>query len=86
MPPLNYRSRAGVRTLKEASFPVEGSKTFNALPADVRNFEGSLEAFKSKLDRFLATVPDTPVLPHHHISAAGNSLLQQLAQQRAEIR
>ena len=86
VPPLNNRSRAAVRTLKEASFPVEGSKTFNALPTNLRNFEGSLEAFKWKLDRFLSTVPDTPALPHHHISAAGNSLLQQLVQQRAESR
>ena len=82
--PLNNRSRAMVRTIKESSFPVEASKTFNQLPITLRNFEGSLEAFKSRLDKFLATVPDTPALPGHHISAAGNSLRQQLAQQRAE--
>ena len=84
VPLLNNRSRASVRTIKEASFPVDASKTFNQLPILLRNFEGNLEAFKSRLDKFLATVPDTPVLPGHYVSAAGNSLQQQLAQQQAE--
>ena len=73
-----------MRSIKESSFPVEASKKFNQLPMNLRNFEGSLEMFKSRLDRFLAMVPDTPALPGYYISAVGNSLQQQLAQQRAD--
>ena len=73
-----------VRSLKESSFIVHGPRLFNSLPKDVRNFEGSLNALENKLDKFLRTVPDKPALPHYVQSSASNSLLDQLAQQRAD--
>ena len=84
VPPINNRSRASVRTRKEQSFSVRGPKLFNVMPRELRNCEDGLGVFKGKLDRFLKKVPDKPSLPNYIQSAASNSLLDQLAQQRAE--
>ena len=67
----------------EASFPVRGPKLFNALPMNIRNFNGSVEAFKSRLDKFLATVPDKPHMPAYQQLSTSNSILDQLIVLRA---
>ena len=84
VPSLNRQAPAYVQTLREHSIAVYGPRLFNALPKELRNHGGELHSFKSRLDVFLAGVPDKPALPHYLQSAAGNSLLQQLAQVRAE--
>ena len=69
------------RTLKENSFVVKGPRLFNKLPNEIR--EGclgiSLDAFKNKVDTFLATIPDKPKLPGAEYSqqADTNSILNQ---------
>ena len=82
--PLNYRSLASVKTLKEKSFAVHGPNLFNSIPREIREFTGTMEGFKVKLDLFLKSVPDKPSLPHYAQSARSNSLLDQISQQRAE--
>ena len=82
VPPLNHSGPVYVRTLKECSFIVRGPQIFNCIPADLRNFDGSLIKFKNHLDKFLSSVPDQPAMPQYYQSSAGNSLVQQLAQQR----
>ena len=78
-----YVSTPGrIQTLKEGSFMVHGPRLFNEIPRDLREFEGSPETFKAKLDVFLKTVPDKPALPHYRQPASGNGLREQLAQQR----
>lgn len=74
-----------VRTLKENAFAIRGPKLFNALPKYLRdpNYT-SLEQFKTQLDKFLRTLPDQPNLPHYLLRAAGNSITDHLAQQRAD--
>ena len=84
VPPLNYRSLASVKTIKEKSFIVHGPNLFNSLPKEIREFTGTLESFKVKLDLFLKSVPDKPSLPHYDQSARSNSLLDQISQQRAK--
>ena len=84
VPPLNNRSMAYVRTLKERSFLVHGPKLFNSIPQELRNFEGSLEKFKNLLDFFIKTVPDKPALPNYIQSASSNCLIDQINQLRAE--
>ena len=64
-------------TLKENSFSVRGPQIQNILPAHLKNFTGSLESFK-KLDKFLATVPDKPVMPNYPQSNSSNYLVQQI--------
>ena len=82
VPHLTQRSR--VTTVRDQSFSVMGPRLFNVLPMSLRQFDGSLEAFKSRLDVFLGEVPDRPPLPQYYQAAAGNSLIQQLAHMRAQ--
>ena len=75
-----------IRTLKEESFAVKGPKLFNNIPNEIRDecLGISLDTFKSRLDKFLATVPDKPKLPGRQYSqqAEGNSLIDQTGVQR----
>ena len=84
IPTYNFRSMAYVRTIREDSLVIHGPRLFNAIPAELRGYSGTIETFKRKLDCFLKTVPDRPALPHYYQAAASNSLLDQLAQQRVE--
>jgi hypothetical protein len=84
VPKVSGRSLAGARRACEESFAVMGPTLFNCIPSTLRDYDGSLLGFKRKLDEFLKTVPDKPFLPHYYQRAAGNSLVQQLAQQRVE--
>ena len=50
----------------------------------MREYEGGLENFKSKLDSFLEDIPDKPPVPGYRDAAEGNSLPQQIAYTRAQ--
>ena len=79
IPALKTRAKAGMKTMVDASFAVMGPRLFNSLPKYLRNFQGSLESFKSKLDKYLRTVPDQPaLLKYPGQSSESNSLLHQL--------
>ena len=82
IPPLR-RARASVQTLKDNSFLVCGPKLFNCLPKDMREHQGSMQIFKSRLDSFLKEIPDKPSLPHYYQRAASNCIVDQLAQMRS---
>lgn len=84
VPPLKSGVSASVRTIKDDSFAVRGPRLFNAVDKSVRDFDGTLLGFKKRLDSFLRTVPDRPVLPQYRQSAHGNGLIDQMAQLRAE--
>ena len=60
IPPITG-SRMAVRTLKENSYFVAGPRAFNSLPAELREFSGSLDTFKGRIDKLLLSVPDLPV-------------------------
>ena len=60
IPPISG-SRMAVRTLRERSFFAVAPRLYNALPAQLRGFSGSLASFKSQLDCLLLSVPDLPV-------------------------
>ena len=82
---IHPRASTRVKTLKSNAFAIRGPNLFNALPRHLRdNINLSPDQFKSKLDKFLWTIPDQPKLPHYHIRAASNSIIDQLAQQRAD--
>ena len=78
LPPLNNKAPKYVQTLRENSFSVRGPKLFNELEADLRNFDGSLDAFKRRLDKYLATVDDKPYDPTEPQMADTNSLKDQI--------
>lgn len=82
---IHPRASTRVTTLKQNSFATRGPQLFNALPRHIRDITDlSLDQFKTKLDSFLWTVPDQPKLPHYHARAVSNSIIDQLAQQRAD--
>ena len=84
LPSINSRSLASVNSMIESSFYVRGPKLFNCLPAKLRNFDGSTDSFKSQLDGFLSKIPDQPCLPAYQQPALSNSIIDQLAAQRAD--
>ena len=82
---IHPRATTRIKTLKEHAFATRGPRLFNALPRHIRDATNlSLEQFKTQLDKFLWTIPDQPKLPHYHLRATGNSIIDQLAQQRAD--
>ena len=55
------------------------SRLFNLLPTTLRNFSGSPDVFKFRLDKYLALIPDEPTIPGYTRAANTNSLLDQQA-------
>ena len=59
-------SLAGVpgrlQTIRECSFAVNGPRLFNSIPKNIREYIGSPDSFKKRLDNFLLAIPDVPVL------------------------
>ena len=54
---------ASVRNARESSLGVKGSLIFNLLPAELRNIDNqNIDIFKTKLDKFLTTIPDQPTI------------------------
>ena len=52
-----------LRKIKQQTVKVHGAKLFNSLPKHIRNTTNStVEHFKSKLDKFLQSVEDLPLL------------------------
>lgn len=85
IPPLHPRAGTRIKTLKENSFATRGPRLFNELPKYLRNSEvQNVEKFKRQLDSFLGTIPDEPKLPHYYLRASSNSIIDQLAQRRAD--
>ena len=74
LPVVDRTSPASTQTLLEHSLPINGPRIFNALPRNLRDFDGSLETFKSKLDCYLQSVPDQPYLPHYYLPTLSNSV------------
>ena len=72
IPPVNNNAPMYVQTIKERSFMVHAPRLFNVIPKDLRECVCEPEGFKSKLDKFLATVPDKTALPHYAQSATDN--------------
>ena len=64
VPPVASSASHRIQTIRYASFAIKGPRIFNSLPMDLRNFTGgTVNEFKSKLDRHLRLVPDEPLIP-----------------------
>ena len=79
-PALNGGRRTRFSTRKENSLVVFGQKLFNHIPKEIRACQGPPETFKRKLDRFLQTVPDQPVIQggEYPQQATNNSIITQM--------
>ena len=60
IPPSKSAHTARARALREQSLAVHGGRIFNLLPVELRNWTGSKDGFKTKLDAFLGNIPDQP--------------------------
>ena len=77
------KSKGKFQTLREKSFQVHGAKLFNSLPKSIRNLTKlSVDGFKQKLDVYLQSIPDEPILPgytpsacNQHTGSPSNSLI-----------
>ena len=76
IPVLNrssHRTRS-LQTLTDESFAIAGPRLFNCIARDIREYSGPLEGFKKKLDCFLWTVPDLPVIVGQQQAVNNNKL------------
>ena len=87
IPLLQSSTMNRIKTCKDNSFFVKGPKLFNCVPQEIREFEGKLNTFKQKLDKFLRTVPDQPGSPGPEYArrAATNSLIDQVELRRQDV-
>ena len=69
--------RQHINTLRDQSFSCLGPRLFNLLPKKLKIMD-SLQHFKSNLDQFLKSFPDTPPTPGY-VGANGNSLVDWVA-------
>ena len=84
IPPVPKHATSGVKSLREASFCIQGARLFNVLPMEIRNISNvELSVFKTKLDEFLRTIPDEPLSPGYTDArqAESNSLLHMMPQE-----
>lgn len=82
---VHPRATTRTKTLKENAFAIRGPLLYNTLPRHLRDPNNrSLESYKKDLDKFLWTIPDQPKLPHYHLRAESNSIIDQLALRRAD--
>ena len=49
-------------TLVYHSFRFRGIRLFNAMTKQIRDLSCSVSSFKYQLDKYLSTIPDTPLL------------------------
>ena len=79
---INKNAPTQVKKASEASLAIKGARLFNLLPREIRNSDlpvtRSVIPFKTKLDNFLATIPDQPTVQSRQRPASTNSLLDQI--------
>ena len=78
VPSVRTSAPQRIQTIRRASFGIRGPRLFNSLPKHIRNLRGiSVNQFKAQLDRYLATIPDEPLIPGYtqFRKVASNSLL-----------
>ena len=64
VPAVSHQAPPALQATRAASLGVRGVALFNALPLNLRNMTGCRkDVFKRALDKFLATVPDEPLIP-----------------------
>ena len=56
--PLNPQTNRKIRQRIEASFSVMAPRLFDSPPSEIRDFKGSMNTFKVKLESFLKKVPE----------------------------
>ena len=60
--PAMSQTSQSLKTITDESFAVAGPRQFNCIDKDIRSHNGTIDSFKAKLDKFLWTIPDQPVI------------------------
>ena len=63
-PKIDAKIKCGNKALStwRQSLPVNGGSLFNKMPKDIRySADNMVDCFKTKLDKYLETIPDCPV-------------------------
>ena len=64
IPEIKQSAPCRIKTMRYSSLAYDGPKLFNCLPLNIRNItKCSVEQFKTELDKFLAEIPDQPLIP-----------------------
>ena len=84
LPPIKTTATARIKTIVERSFAVRAPMLFNSIPKDIRSDDLSFDAFKSRLDKVLSKIDDTPSFPYLRPRAASNSLIDQFELMKRE--
>ena len=73
-PSIKNNAPTEIKNIRYACLSVKGPRLFNILPAELRNLTNiSVKAFKRELDRYLARVPDEPLIPGYTAMRRANS-------------
>ena len=78
VPSVRASAPQRIQTIRRALLAIRGPRLFNSLSKHLRNLRGiSVNQFKAQLDRYLATIPDEPLIPGYtqFRKVASNSLL-----------
>ena len=63
MPPIAKQATLAVKSQREQTLQVHGSRLFNKLPCEIRNMGNcDIKDFKEILDSFLTEIPDQPLV------------------------
>ena len=79
VPSISSSAPGRIKTIRFSSFAVRGPRLFNSIPKDIRNLKRtSTDIFKRKLDEYLRSIPDEPLIPGYTAfrRISGNSLIQ----------
>ena len=76
--PIVASAPASVKRAREGSLQVKGSMLFNLVPVELRGMSGTVDHFKSGLDKWLSSIPDQPTVGGRQRAAKSNSLLDQV--------
>ena len=79
--PLHSRCPTWINTAKEESLAVRGPRVFNCIPRELREYRGSPDTFKTRLDKFLREIPDKPALVNYQ--SMNHNRLTELVHTRA---
>ena len=89
LPTINNTAAQRIKTIRFASLPFKGPRLFNCLPKDIRGLtKCTVAVFKAKLDKFLSTLPDQPLIPSMtaYRECESNSIIDWVNHQRRHTR
>ena len=89
VPSVLSSASSRVQSIRRASLGIKGPRLFNCLPMHLRNLSGvSVDMFQFKLDKYLMSIPDEPLIPGYTMyrTVDSNSILYWIVHTRLQAR